>query len=56
MTANDLKRLNVERFERLLRTETDSEKVRMVRRLLTEERAKGDDAYPAEMDSASGHH
>ena len=54
MNAADLKRLNVERFERLLMTETDPERRGMVERLLAEERAKADDAYPREQTAASG--
>ena len=54
MTPADLRRLNVERFERLLLTETDPERRGMVERLLAEERAKADDAYPGERTAASG--
>jgi len=48
MTAKLVRRLNIERFERLLRTETGEAKRAMITRLLAEERAKADSAYPLE--------
>jgi hypothetical protein len=48
MTPSDLKRLNVDRFERMLRSETDPEKLALIGRLLAEERVKDDSAYPAD--------
>jgi hypothetical protein len=41
-----VQKLNVERFERLLRSVTDPDNRAQIARLLAEERAKDDSAYP----------
>jgi len=54
MSPSDLKRLNVERFERLLLRESDRDKRAMLERLLAEEKAKDESDYPTEQGSTSG--
>jgi len=47
MSPADLKRLNVEHFERVLARTTDPTERAKVVRFIVEERAKPDSAYPA---------
>ena len=53
MAPDDLKQLNITRFERLLLAETDPEKRARIERLLAEEQAKDDSAYPADRSAST---
>jgi hypothetical protein len=46
MTPQELKRANIERFERLLRDERDAARREAIERMLAEERIKAHSAYP----------
>jgi len=48
MSPEELKQANIEHFQRLLASETDVEKRRMIERLVDEERQKPDSAYPVQ--------
>jgi hypothetical protein len=56
MEPEDLKRLNIEHFERLLRMGIDIVTRRTVERLLEEERAKDASAYTLIRPREDGHH
>ncbi len=45
-TPQELRRLNVEHFEEVLARTTDPAERERIRRLIAEERAKADSAYP----------
>lgn len=47
MSPEELKQANIEHFQRLLVSETDVEKRRMLEKLIAEERQKPESAYPA---------
>lgn len=46
MSPADLKRLNIEHFQRVLARTAEPEKRAHIERLIAEERAKSDSAYP----------
>lgn len=46
MSPADLKRLNIEHFQRVLTRTAEPEKRAHIERLIAEERAKSDRAYP----------
>jgi hypothetical protein len=48
MSPKQLRQANIARFERLLVDETGSERRALIQRILAEERAKPDSAYPVE--------
>jgi len=50
MTPKELQQANIDRFEKLLRTETDPSRRSDLKRVLREEYAKNASAYPVSRD------